>query len=251
MGQREEARKAREREVFERFATSAGLTTLPGTLLQPDPPQPDLSVEIRGVGRVAFELVRINDPVELTSLTLMTQTRRLLADEFARIAPAERHRALSASLADADIKVSFVGTPTLAERRKVLPFVWDMLEQLPAGFYGAVDLYDKNPPSIISLIHVARCRTAGAPVFGSMSVGYATPAAIDSLEVKLANTYASAAPLELLAYKELGEFSHLGEAEMVARSIQQALPSSQFRRVWVFEERLRRVACYPSRGETS
>lgn len=58
---REEAKAAHEREVFTRFAAVARLPLVPGSVESRPPPEPDISCELAGSGRVAFELVDLVD----------------------------------------------------------------------------------------------------------------------------------------------------------------------------------------------
>jgi hypothetical protein len=46
----ETGKKAREKQVFARFADSAGLAVVEGTFKQPDPPAPDIVVRIASLG---------------------------------------------------------------------------------------------------------------------------------------------------------------------------------------------------------
>ncbi len=72
-----------ELRTFQQFCDAAGFKIIPDTVSQPNPPAPDLIAELEGEGRVAFELVRLNDPDQLTRLSLMHQTPQFLQAEFA------------------------------------------------------------------------------------------------------------------------------------------------------------------------
>jgi hypothetical protein len=93
-----------ERSIFERFCAAASLEVTPGSVVQPEPPAPDLQAEIVGAGTVAFELVRLNDDDHLMRFSFMQQTLLLLHKEFAAL-DAATHAALSAKYADGLIAV--------------------------------------------------------------------------------------------------------------------------------------------------
>jgi hypothetical protein len=62
-------KREHELRTFQQFCDAAALRIVPDTVRQPDPPAPDLIAELEGNGRVAFELVRLNDPDQLTRLS--------------------------------------------------------------------------------------------------------------------------------------------------------------------------------------
>jgi hypothetical protein len=229
----------RERAVFEQFAASAGLIVVPGSLQQLRPPAPDIIVELSTLGRVAFELVRINNPEQLAVNSLRQQSRILLNAEFAKLDPQRRGR-LSSLYVDGIITFFFRGTCSLAERRTALPFVWDELKILPPGYKGKLDLYGKSPPAALELVYISRAKTFGHLEFQCFSCGFVPLPCLDEIAGKLAKSYDCAEPLELIAYLEFGELAHARSEGDLKELVTCILPSSRFRRVWVFEQLLRR-----------
>jgi hypothetical protein len=230
-----------ELRTFEEFCAAARLTIVPGTIVQPDPPAPDLSAEFELLGRTAFELVRLNHPDQLTRLSLMHLTPQFLANAFTAL-PVEMHARLSSMYADGIITVHFRGAVNFGERRRALPFVWDTLASQPAGFVGKVDLWQLSAPEAIELIWVNRGKTFGTPYFKTQTAGYVLPLAVDRVGEKLQKHYQCAEPLELLAYVHWGELAHANAADEIAAVVERHLPGSQFRRVWVYEGLIHRVA---------
>jgi hypothetical protein len=229
-----------ERAHFEMFCEAARLPLIPESIEQPDPPAPDLVAELEGSGRVAFELVRLNDPDHLTRFRLMQQMPGFLERQFAAL-PAERRLALTARYIDAEIIIDFQGAATLAQRRRVLPYVWVVLEGLPDGHQGKVDLYGREPPAELALMWINRIRTDGRARFRSQTTGFVLPLRVEEIERKLRKRYETDHPLELLAYVENGEMAHLADAARITEVVERLLPKSQFRRVWVYEGLLRQV----------
>jgi hypothetical protein len=80
-----EAKRAHERWTFEAFCAAANLPLVPGSIEQPEPPAPDLVAEFAGAGRIAFELVRLNDPDQLIRLRLMHRMPGFLDRQFAAL----------------------------------------------------------------------------------------------------------------------------------------------------------------------
>jgi hypothetical protein len=130
------------RATFEAFCAAAELLLVRGTIEPPEPPAADLIVELQGSGRVAFELVRLNDPDHLARFRLMQQMPRFLDRAFAALPPAP-HAALADKYSEAHITLDFHGAASLGLRRKALAFIWDILEATPAGHRGKIDLHGK------------------------------------------------------------------------------------------------------------
>jgi hypothetical protein len=236
----DELKRRAERAHFERFCDAARLPLIPESIEQPEPPAPDLVAKFESIGPVSFELVRLDDADRLTRLHLMQQMPNFLERAFEAL-PVKQKEALRAQYADAHITLDFRGAATLADRRRALPFLWNTLGAQPSGFRGEVDLWDLRPPRAISMIHVSRVKTGGRPWFRSLTCGYTLPLAADRIGQKLQMRYECDTPLELLAYVEYGEMAHANAADEIAEVTLPSLPSSQFRRVWVYEGLHRRV----------
>jgi hypothetical protein len=68
------------------------------------------------------------------------------------------------------------------------------------------------------------------------------PLRLERIVEKLRARYDCREPLELLAYIDNGELAHASDEHDIARIVGVGLAGSQFRRVWVFEGLLNRVA---------
>ena len=204
-----------ELRTFEQFCDAADLKVVAGSIQQPDPPAPDLIAEFSDAGKCAFELVRLNDPDQLTRMSLMHQTPQFLQAEFAAL-PADRHADLSSKYADGIITIQFRGAVHLARRREALPFIWDTLGAQPVGFSGKVDLWGLGAPDAVELIWVNRGRTVGGlPYFKTQTAGYVLPLAADRIGAKLEKRYQCTEPLDLLAYVHWGELAHMNAADEI------------------------------------
>src|ERR1035441_6754534 len=216
-----------ERRHFEWFCEAAELPLISDSIEQPEPPAPDIVAEFAGLGRVAFELVRLNNPDHLRSSRFTQQMPAFLERHFDAL-PAERHQALSSKYSDAHIIVDFHGAATLPQRRRVLPYVWQVLEGLPDGHQGAVDLYGREPPADLRLLYINRIETGGRPRFRSQNMGFVLQLRVEEIEQKLRKRYDTGAPLELLAYVENGEVAHLADVARIREAVERGLPGSQF-----------------------
>jgi hypothetical protein len=233
-------KRLHEAAIFEAFCAAEALAPIVGSIEQPEPPAPDLIADFGPLGRIAFELVRLNDSEQLTRMALMSKTPAFLDEAFARL-PSELRSGVADKFADGIITIEFKGAVDFAQRRAALPFVWATLDSLPRGFTGKVDLWPLDAPSALQMIWVNRGATGGRPWFKTQTSGYVLPLCANRIAEKLQKRYETREPLELLAYVDFGELAHLGAAEEIAAIVNQLLPGSQFRRVWVYEGLLRRV----------
>ncbi len=67
-----------ERAIFERFAQDARLVVRAQSITQPNPP--DILCEVEGLGRVAFELVQLDDAEELQRMGYLHRAREFWSD---------------------------------------------------------------------------------------------------------------------------------------------------------------------------
>jgi hypothetical protein len=224
-----DAKRQHEQETFNAFCEAAQLSVEAGSFRQPDPPAPDITVNLVDIGPVAFELVRLNDPDQLTRLNLMHQTPAFLDTALMNLDPEMQENFRSAYI-DSVITVGFRGAVHLGDRRRALPFFWDTLLALPAGFSGQVDLWGKGAPEAIESIWVSRAITGGRPWFKTYTTGYVLPLVAERIAEKLSKRYICSEPLELLAYVHWGELAHLGAADEISMVVNQRIEGSQWRR---------------------
>ena len=235
--------KRHERATFERFAGSAGLDIVPGTLQQPPDPAPDIVVELAGAGLVAFELGRLDTALEAHQLALMDSAAAVFEAEIGNLAPSEQDR-VAAFLADGRIVVwPRAGYPN-RELHCAAAWVIRQLLVLPWGFEGPIKISRGDARDVVESVTVLRLEAAQLPDesrFSVMTGDYARRADVGVLERKLRTRYKSPAPVELLAYIDRGEFSFAGELEAAIGSVVRLAPSSVFRAVWLFEGLLRKA----------
>jgi hypothetical protein len=79
-----------EFRVFEALAPLAGLNVVPGSILQPPPPAPDIYCEIAGAGPLAVELVAIDDDETRTRLNHMYNTKEAWRRALSKWPPREQ-----------------------------------------------------------------------------------------------------------------------------------------------------------------
>jgi hypothetical protein len=227
-------KRGAERAVFERFAATAEIRLVPGSVAQPDPPAPDISADIEGAGRIAFELVRLDADDEFLSRRMFLEARELLESEFQKL-PERQRAAIGAKFSSSGIAVEFHRFADTAARRRALA------EDLPASHDGEVDMCGRAIQDVESLWVIPEPERTSL-YFRSFIVGSPMPVHADRLSEKLQRRYVCTEPLELLAYNEVEQLAHLADEQRIRDAVESQIAGSQFRRVWVFDGFLNRIA---------
>jgi hypothetical protein len=232
-----EKAKRHERATFERFAASARLTIVAGTLQQPADPAPDILAELTSAGLVAFELGRLNPPLDAHQLALMDSVTSILETELRNLAPTDQDR-VAAFLEDGRIVVwPRPGFPN-RDLRRAAAWVITQLLTLPWEFEGPLKVSHSDARDVLESVNVLRLEAAKLPDqshFSVITAGYSARGDLSVLERKLQTQYVSAAPIELLAYFDRGEFAFSGEIDEAVAVIDRLAPASVFSAVWLFE----------------
>jgi hypothetical protein len=239
--EKEARQKSHELEVFRRFCTIKPFEIVKGTVTQPLPPAPDIGVEIVGDGVVGFELVCIDDISYLRGLNLMPESAKLIAEFHEMLTPAER-AAFDGRYRDAMLHVHFVDTAGQRGVRRTLRPLFDALMGLPAGWCGPA-LNDQLRVAGVQHVYVSRHESFGGPEFGTPGGGMITGLNLHALEAKLDNAYENGGrPVELLAYAM--EISRVADDEAIDALLDERMPASSYRRVWIYEHMQGKAKCH-------
>jgi len=231
-------KRERERGVFEVLAPLAGLHVVPGSILQPDPP--DIVCEVVGHGSLAVELVALDAPETRSRLDNMLTTEEAWGRALATW-PADNQARLLAETADVFFSIGFGNQAGLRDRTKALRALQDFLLHNP-GHSSVVPLSAIGRPPGINSATIHRGHVTHGPRFSHFSAGRWLPPQVSKVEQKLRpSRYKSDIPLELFAYAihdepDLG----LDSLEQLQKAIVELLPGSAFRRAHVFDFGLRR-----------
>jgi hypothetical protein len=232
MNQRTRLNKtATERLTFELLAPLIDWRVVPGTIVQPNPPQPDILCEIDGCGPRAVELVTLDHPHTRRRSSNMFGTRDSWRAALARW-PQIDQQALVAGLRNAGINVFFENEAGTRDRAEAL-------YQLQAWLLAHPDHVGTIPGKGMG----AKFQRATVHRFGGTSGPHITapagdwwrPPDVANLIKHLQTMYEPHAPLELFAYSTDDEPD--GSADSLATiqdAVAQYLPTSRFQRVHVF-----------------
>jgi hypothetical protein len=234
-----------ERAIFERFAQDAGFTVRAQSITQPDPP--DVVCEFEGLGRVAFELVQLDDAEELQRMGYLHRAREFWSEATEALGRdvMERHRG-------AQINVEFHRKANQRERRAALKLIAAALCELPEG--AERTLFDKLPPGLMAADLKYFPMSDGPLIFevSGFSVNFEAsrcgPAGIDLTRIdKKVAQYSDGwgVRAELLAYARWGmPFSD--QMHEVSQYLARRFPAGIFARAWIYELTSHRiVACAP------
>ena len=235
-------RRLFEHATFQRFCDACELEIAPDTSIQQlEPPAPDILATITGAGPIAFELVCLDDDASQERLNLMGDAQALTRQHHGELVP-ERRAAFDAAFGDAMMMIAFVPASGKRGVRKALPGLFEALMRLPPGAKGQVFDYRRAPPAGVERVNIARDPSIEGPEFSTSSGGYVGSLNLAKLEEKLGKTYLSDAPVELLAYA--AEISRQSDDEAIPQIVNRLMPGSAYRRVWIFEQLLRKATCH-------
>lgn len=242
-------KRSHERRVFERFCRAAGFSIVPGTLRQPAPPAPDITVTLVGLGKVSFELVSLDDNEERKASSTLHTATAFIDTEFAR-APAEKRRSLQDRYSDAEITIEFLTSSSRTDRIKALAGLWDILELQNRSVHGRLDISALDQPPAIRSVWICRVEPRLTPKFRTFSLTITRPVDPDRIIDKLSRHYACDSPLDLLAYKQVGELAFIDDVNRLTAAVVTYLPTSAFRNVWAYECMTHRVHGFPNPPKT-
>lgn len=240
-----ERRRLFERATFERFCDACELQIADGSLLQPDPPAPDIRATIVGEGTIAFELVCLDDDASQARLNLMGDAQALTRQHHHSLEPAAR-AAFDAAFGDAFLMIAFVSTKGKRGVRAALPGLFEALMRLPHGASGQVFADLVMPPAGIERVNIARDPSMSGPEFTTSTGGFVGQLNLPKLEEKITRTYQSDVPVDLLAYA--AEVSRQSDDDRIREIVDQRAPGSGYRRIWIYEDLLRKATCHIRRS---
>ena len=205
------------------------------------PPESDILCEITGEGSVAFEVVESIDSSDAQRTNDGIDLKRRLEEAYNRLSPCDKKQ-LRDKYSDALILVHFDRAAKKRDKVAAVPQVLDWLKQLGASLEGKA-----RPDSASRLARVVRkvrVNRGGfqGPQFDVENVGSLRDTTIDRIRGKRGRKYETSCPLELLIY--FGVQPVLPEEvwlDQVREHLSGHLEASQFRRVWIFDVRRRRV----------
>jgi hypothetical protein len=240
--EKELRKKAHELALFKRFCNIKPFEIVEGTLTQPPPPAPDIRVEILGNGFVGFELVCVDEPAYLRGLNLMPESARLLTDFYERRLSAGERSAFDERYRNAMLHVHFADTAGQRGVRRTLRPLFDALMRLPAGLQGPSLEDQLTRVDGVQYVYISRDESFSGPEFTTPTSGMLTGLNIGALEAKLDKTYESDRPVELLAYAM--EVSRQADDDAIKALVDERMPGSSYRRVWVYEHMLGKATCH-------
>ncbi len=238
--------------IFQTFAEVCPLNITQESISKRNPPEPDVLCKLAEGEEVAFELVEIIDKDWARLTSGQFREAQTLRDGY-RASTGEYRRALDERIADALVYVSFVADVHAKQRRSAVPDILRLLSTIRPDFCG-----DWKPSSGTTLHGTVRGITVSrgdwdGPEFDVEAVGAIGDPTLERVLAKWRKSYASAHPIELLAYYELQPQAPkalwLSSLDSFVRDNWNASP---FRQVWVFDIGSRTIsyssACSKSTG---
>lgn len=224
-----------EVQIFEVFAQVCPLPINLGSIEKQNAPKPDILCEIKGIGKVAFELTELIDENYARQSSLRCDTERALRD-FYRELPQEKSTIFDNLYKDSLLMFFFDKNISLRNRKKIFGDIFDLLLALKPGFEGDIPLQG-TVKVVVNKKNIHRgMESFPAPTFHVPSSGSVGDPTRSTIGKKFRKVYESQVPIELLAYIDRNPmFPEKYWRPRLHEFVKETLRDQSFERVWVFD----------------
>ncbi len=228
-------RSSLSKDIFREFASVAGLKLCPDQIETPAPPQPDVLAMIEGTGLVAYELGEIVDQDLARKYNLDAETFVAIREHHENMPP-EQRIAFDLKFSAAHLTFRFSEQATLRRRCGALPAAFEELCSVAVPANGRLQMDSASLSGVLEFVRIVLTSPGTGPIFEASRPSFFNPSALTILKKKLAKSYETANPVELILHSDrrclYAEDSWLPE---VSAHVEEHLAGSAFRRIWVFE----------------
>ena len=229
-----------ELSVFRKFVRACSLSIIPESIENRFPPEPDILCKLTDGCTLAFELVEIID----SSLMKRFADKIELESDLKQAYYASPINGFD----DADVTIVFTHHSSAQQRKSAIEPIFEALASLPGNHNGRVPLKEKKLSKTVYFVIVSRGSPDG-PHFGVSDAGSVSDPTEQTIRRKLEKRYKTTSPLELLAYCHLHHSNFRTGLAPRLSAIEHEIQQSQFRRVWVFNNRTGCIEwMYPPNG---
>lgn len=235
-----------ERWIFRTFAKTSPLQIDLKSIEKREPPEPDIRCITKSTGGLNFELVELVDQEHAQRLSAQLEISDHFTQSYRNSAEALR-RKLQSTLANACVVLDFSAESTIRRRRGSAQPVLERLAAIPTNFEGQLSSDDLGLPggTAVRRVSILRGDYAG-PCFENPTAGSLRDPAIELIGTKFRKQYRSEYPIELLAYYyRHPQITKASIPPELLAFLEESLPESSFRRVWVFSTVFGVLAVFP------
>ena len=231
----------RELDVFSRFISAARLPINPDSVQKCDPPVPDILCRHKTDGPIAFELTELIDHGFSAGRGRQSKLQSVLETLHRRLSAVEKCK-FDQQFGNANLYFSFHSRAATHKVRGNLFGAFRELSSLPTGFQGTVSSFvSQSVRKIVQSVSISRGGFIG-PIFSVKSNGGLGDSVTPTIRKKLAKTYESDHPIELLGYLDVaGMFPPQLWRGPAAALLADVSELGLFRRIWVIDIRSRTV----------
>lgn len=236
------AQTTEELEAFNIFLDVSGQPIDRSSVQPKSPPAPDIECRYSNGQSVAFELVELLDREFKRTFELQQSKTRAFYEHLDKLPLAEQQR-FSAAFHNADILVNFRDDCPQNKIKALVPSVFKELLLLPAGFEDLIDTFqDKTLAKAVESISIMRGGFRG-PLFNAQAIGWVGDPCVETVQNKLQKTYATSAPIELIAYIDTNPMFPENVWKPTLDQFVDGLTSlTPFRKLWVVDLRKKAIA---------
>jgi hypothetical protein len=228
-----------ELRIFKIFATVCDLPIVAESILKKDPPKPDIECNVKGVGKIAFELTELIDRNFANMVGKQIETKTALDRHFDDLDRIVKKDFLKKYL-DAIIFIHFENSLSFRQRKKLFPFIFQHLLDLSYDFEGDSLYYIPELKGKLRRITISR--GVNGPIFDDVPVSSIGDPTVLAIKAKFSKRYSTNYPLHLLSFIDLNPMfpDHIWLPK-AREYTEQNIENSQFEKLWIFDFQKRKI----------
>ena len=205
-----------EMNAFKAFVSASKEPIEMSSVESKNPPEPDIACRYLNGGSITFEMVELLDPNFKRTYEIQQGKVQAMYAHLDSM-PLSQREAFSRHYHNADILINFHTHLSLNKIRATLPRVFEELASLPPTFDDFLDSFSTaGLKDSVQSIAVARGGFYG-PLFNGQSMARIGDPCVRTVQNKLAKSYTTAHPIELLSRPPNSAYSlrpHTGHASL-------------------------------------
>ncbi|GKS64084.1 hypothetical protein YTPLAS72_13880 [Nitrospira sp.] len=200
-----------------------------------NPPEPDIACRYLNGSNITFEMVEFLDPNFKRTYEIQQSKVKAMYAYLDSMSRSERE-AFESQYRNALILVNFHEHLTLTKIKAILPRVFEELAGLSYTFDDLINSFSTDGlKDSVQSISVARNEING-PLFDGLSIARVGDPCVGTVQNKLAKSYRSAHPIELIAYINENPMFPESVWKPTLDTFLNKLPSlAPFRKIWVLD----------------
>lgn len=234
----------RELSVFTRFLAARGISAAQEHSSERPEPEPDILFAFPGQESIAYELVELLDQGWGRHMSDMGAIYAALKETHAKLSLGTKS-VFDAKYRNADIGFAFTNQSTNRQRVAAMPSIFAAMLDLPDGVEGPALEDASGFAAVLEHVFIGRVDSLVGPIFHPSGGLWVSEPTVPTLQAKFAKaeTYRTAAPIELLAYIDRNAQFPEDVWQANLADFLNGVAAIPFRRIWVLDLKSDKLHC--------